>query len=102
MRRRIDPEQRCQSDSEIDGFGVRADRWRTEEGLTNPETQGFVETELIQLRSSDDGQTWQGPTIIAPPLVGPSFELCSPVVPLDDGSGRHRPGKAGMATIPRA
>lgn len=72
-------------DGELIAFGVRADRSRTDAGLTNPETQGFVETELIQLRSADDGQTWQGPTIIAPPLIGPAFELCSPVVPLNDG-----------------
>jgi hypothetical protein len=70
---------------ELIAFGVRADRSRADEGLTNPETQGFVETELIQLRSIDDGHTWQGPEVVAPPLVGPSFELCSPVVPLSDG-----------------
>jgi BNR repeat protein len=72
-------------DGELIAFGVRADRSRADEGLTNPETQGFVETELIMLRSSDDGHTWQGPAIVEPPLVGPSFELCSPVVPLRDG-----------------
>jgi hypothetical protein len=70
---------------ELIAFGVRADRSRADEGLTNPATQGFVETELILLRSSDDGRTWQGPTVVEPPLVGPAFELCSPVVPLADG-----------------
>jgi hypothetical protein len=72
-------------DGELIAFGVRSDRSREDEGLTNPETQGFVETELIQLRSADDGRTWQGPIVVTPPLVGPSFELCSPVVPLGDG-----------------
>ena len=72
-------------DGELLAFGVRADRSRAEEGLTNPETQGFVETELILLRSSDNGHTWQRPTVVVPPLIGPSFELCSPVVPLSDG-----------------
>jgi hypothetical protein len=72
-------------DGELIALGVRSDRSRLDEGLTNPETQGFVETELILLRSSDDGHTWQGPAIVEPPLVGPSFELCSPVVPLRDG-----------------
>jgi hypothetical protein len=72
-------------DGELIAFGVRADRSRADEGLTNPQTQGFVETELIMLRSSDDGHTWQGPLVVEPPLVGPSFELCSPVVPLRDG-----------------
>jgi sialidase-1 len=72
-------------DGELIAFGVRSDRSRADEGLSNPETQGFVETELIQLRSADDGQVWQGPIVVTPPLVGPSFELCSPVVPLNDG-----------------
>jgi hypothetical protein len=75
----------CMPDGELIAFGVRADRSREDEGLTNPATQGFVETELILLRSRDDGQSWQGPQIVAPPLIGPSFELCSPVVPLQDG-----------------
>jgi hypothetical protein len=72
-------------DGELLAVGVRADRSRADEGLTNPATQGFVETELILLRSSDDGHSWRGPDVVAPPLVGPSFELCSPVVPLSDG-----------------
>ena len=72
-------------DGELIAFGVRADRSRQDEGLTNPETLGFVETDLILLRSSDDGHTWQGPVTVTPPLVGPAFELCSPVIPLYDG-----------------
>jgi hypothetical protein len=66
-------------------FGARWDRSRVDEGLTNEETLGFVETELIRLRSSDQGHTWQGPFTIEPPLAGPSFEICSPIVPLRDG-----------------
>jgi hypothetical protein len=72
-------------DGELVAFGARWDRSRTDEGLTNEATLGFVETELILLRSSDDGRTWQGPFAIEPPLVGPSFEICSPIVPLRDG-----------------
>jgi hypothetical protein len=72
-------------DGEVIAFGVRSDRSRADEGLTNPETQGFVETELIMLRSGDGGHTWQGPSIVEPPLVGPSFELCSTVLALSDG-----------------
>src|SRR5262249_34887384 len=53
--------------------------------LTNPETLGFVETELILLRSFEDGRTWQGPAVAAPPLGAPSFELGSPVISLSDG-----------------
>lgn len=64
--------------------GARWDRQRVDEGLVNPETLGFVETELFLLRSTD-GHHWSGPEPVAPPLVGPSFELCSPLVPLADG-----------------
>jgi len=73
------------ADGELIAFGVRADRSRADEGLSSPLTQGFVETELLLFRSHDDGHSWQGPAIIEPPLVGPSFELCSPVIHLADG-----------------
>lgn len=55
-----------------------------EEGLANPENLGFVPTDLMIARSKDSGSTWEGPFIIDPPLIGPSFEMCSPVVPLSD------------------
>lgn len=70
---------------ELLAFGARWDRSRTDEGLTNPATLGFVETELILLRSSDGGRSWAGPTALEPPLVGPSFEICSPALALRDG-----------------
>lgn len=70
---------------ELVAFGARWDRSRDDEGLTNPATLGFVETELIMLRSADGGRSWSGPTTINPPLVGPSFEICSPVLALNDG-----------------
>ncbi|MEO6964160.1 MAG: sialidase family protein [Puia sp.] len=55
------------------------------EGLANPENMGFVPTELMLVRSSDYGHTWSTPEIIKAPLVGPSFEACSPIVVLKDG-----------------
>ncbi len=55
------------------------------EGLANPENLGFVPTQFYLLRSADGGHTWSPPAPIDPPLVGPSFELCSPIVPLSDG-----------------
>ena len=75
----------CMDDGEIVAFGVRCDRSDPEEGLTNPETLGFVPTELTLFRSTDDGHTWSGPEIVVPPLVGPEFEICCPIVPLRDG-----------------
>jgi hypothetical protein len=72
-------------EGELVAFGARWDRSRADQGLTNEATLGFVETELILLRSSDDGHTWQGPFTIDPPLVGPSFEICSPIISLPDG-----------------
>ena len=70
---------------EVVAFGARFDRSNTEEGLTNPETLGFVPTELFLFRSGDGGRTWSGPEFVDPPLVGPSFEICAPVLPLEDG-----------------
>jgi len=73
-------------EDEVLAYMVRADRSEhPDEGLTNPETLGFVPTELTLLRSGDFGRTWTGPTPITPPLAGPSFELCSPVTVLRDG-----------------
>ena len=55
------------------------------EGLTNPKTVGFVPTELLLSHSTDKGKTWTEPEAIETPLVGPSFELCSPITVLRDG-----------------
>lgn len=73
-------------DGEIVAFVVRHDRTdHPHEGLTSEETMGFVPTELLLMRSCDGGRTWSGPDPLEPPLVGPSFELCSPITPLSDG-----------------
>lgn len=56
-----------------------------DEGLANPENLGFVPTEEFLVRSYDYGQTWDKPEKIDPPLIGPSFEACSPIVVLKDG-----------------
>jgi len=65
---------------------VRHDREaHPNEGLSNPANMGFVPIEMHLIRSTDAGRTWTQPAPIAPPLVGPCFELCSPVVFLRDG-----------------
>ncbi len=67
-------------------FMVRSDRSEhPNEGLTNPQTLGFVPTELLLLRSKDFGRNWSEPQAITPPLVGPSFEICAPITVLSDG-----------------
>lgn len=67
-------------------FMVRSDRTQhPDEGLGNPKTLGFVPTELLLLRSRDGGRTWSKPAPLHPPLVGPSFEICCPIVPLRNG-----------------
>ncbi len=55
------------------------------EGLANPENIGFVPTDTLIVKSQDYGHTWGQPELITPPLVGPSFELCSRIVELKDG-----------------
>lgn len=56
-----------------------------DEGLANPENIGMVPTDLLLVRSNDYGNTWEVPELIAPPLTGPSFEQCCPLIPLRDG-----------------
>lgn len=73
-------------DGEVVAFMARHDRTAyVDEGLTNHQTLGFVPTELLLLRSRDDGQTWTRPNVLTAPLEGPSFELCCPITPLKDG-----------------
>lgn len=66
---------------------VRSDRSsHPEEGLANPGNIGFVPTDLLLLHSFDNGKTWTRPNEIEPPLIGPSFEACSPIVVLKGGT----------------
>ena len=73
-------------DGEVVVFMMQYDRTdHPDEGLTNPENLGFVPTRLMLLHSWDFGHTWTEPKVFEPPLVGPSFELCSPITVLKDG-----------------
>lgn len=60
------------------------DRHRSDTGLGNPDNQGFCETEFSIVRSRD-GLTWSEPAALKEPLVGPSFEMCCPVLAVADG-----------------
>ena len=55
------------------------------EGLTNPETLGFVPTRFEITRSEDGGRSWSEPSKVEPPLEGPEWELCAPLTVLPDG-----------------
>jgi len=73
-------------DGEVVAFIMRHDRsGHPDEGLASQETLGFVPTELLLSRTLDFGRTWSTPKLFQPPLVGPSFEICCPIIPLKDG-----------------
>ncbi len=72
-------------DGSIMAFIMRLDRsGHPEEGLTSHATLGFVPVQLRVSRSSDFGRTWESRPLV-PPLEGPGFEMCCPIVPLADG-----------------
>jgi sialidase-1 len=65
---------------------LRADRSEhPNEGLTNPETLGFVPTEFVTIRSKDRGYSWNEVKIIESPFGHTPLELCSAITPLSDG-----------------
>ncbi|HEU5431744.1 MAG TPA: sialidase family protein, partial [Thermomicrobiales bacterium] len=72
-------------DGTLVGFGGRYYRDDPEEGLVNRENLGYVPMDLILLASTDGGRSWSGPRVVAPPLAGPSFEICHRVIELADG-----------------
>lgn len=71
-------------DQQLIGFGGRFYRDNPDTGLVNHENLGYVEMELLLLRSRDEGHTWSGDAI-QPPLIGPAFETCHSIVELSDG-----------------
>ncbi len=73
------------SDGALIAMGGRIFRDDPEVGIINRENLGYVETELIVLRSHDEGRTWEGPETVRPSLPGGRFEICHSVVELADG-----------------
>jgi hypothetical protein len=71
-------------DGSLVATGARICPGHEDEESWNHETFGQRPTELIMLRSHDEGRTWEGPVVVQPPLEGP-FEICHTVVELDDG-----------------
>lgn len=72
------------SDGTVVAMGARRYLESEDEDTFSRETFGVKPAELILLRSQDKGQTWEGPTVVQPPLAGP-FETCHAVVELSDG-----------------
>ena len=71
-------------DGSIVAVGSRSHPAHEEEETWNHHTMGQRPMELILLRSHDEGRTWEGPSVVDPPLEGP-FEICHTVVELADG-----------------
>lgn len=95
-------------DGSVVGLGGRFYRDDPEEGLTNRANLGFVPMDLLVVRSVDGGRTWDSPTTLQPPLVGPAFEICHRIVDLQDGrwlapmstwKGWHGEAPHGMQAI---
>lgn len=76
---------RTVSDGAVVALGGYLYRDDPERGFVNPENLGYTPMDLFLSRSADGGQTWAEPTLIAPPLVGPSWEICHSLVELADG-----------------
>ena len=67
------------------GIASLMDRCRSDEGLANPATDGFVQTEFTLVYSSDSGLSWSAPQPLNPPLDWHGFEACSHIITLPSG-----------------
>ncbi|MBI4626724.1 MAG: exo-alpha-sialidase [Verrucomicrobia bacterium] len=68
------------------GFGKWESRHGYEMQRSNRETLGQVPMKLFWIESFDGGRSWSAPRWIEPPLVGPTWELCHPIIELPDRS----------------
>lgn len=76
---------RAVSDGTIVAFGAYMYRDDPDRGFVNPDNLGYTPMDLILAKSHDGGNTWEKPSIIQTPLVGPSWEICHTIVELSDG-----------------
>jgi hypothetical protein len=73
-------------DGRVLGFGKWENRQGYEAHRSNRETLGQVPMRLFWIESRDAGRSWSAPRWIEPPLVGPTWELCHPIIELPEGS----------------
>jgi hypothetical protein len=72
-------------DGSLVAMGIWHLRTDPDEGVLNRANLGYVASEVILVRSSDGGHTWTPAQVVQPPIVGPEFEVCHPIVELQDG-----------------
>ncbi len=95
-------------DGSLIGWVCLFDRTRTDMGLADPKTDGFVRTEFAVTRSDDGGANWSQPRPIKLPVDWEYFETCSPPVttgerilvpssPLKSTSGEYPDIPSGVA-----
>jgi len=73
------------ADGSVVAMGALMYRDDPELSVVNVPTLGYTEVALLLVRSHDRGHTWGEIERIEPPLVGPAFEVCHPIVELRDG-----------------
>lgn len=73
------------SDGTLIGLGILDHIHDPEIGVLNQETFGRVPNEFFIVRSTNQGDSWSDPKYINPPLIGPSWEICHPILELNDG-----------------
>ncbi len=67
------------SDGTLVALLILCDRSRTEFGLANPKTEGYVETRFALMRSRDGGHSWSKPEMVVSPNAWNALEICSPI-----------------------
>jgi len=72
-------------DGSLVGLGGRMFRDDPDQGIVNTPGIGYADMDLFLTRSADRGRTWSAPELLEPPFRGPSWEVCHPIVELQDG-----------------
>lgn len=71
-------------DGSLIGWVCLFDRTRTDMGMADPKTDGFVRTDFAVTRSSDGGKNWSQASPVNLPSDWHHFEACSPPVTTRD------------------